>query len=161
MKTKAFEHSFVFPRYIYPTVGNWTFLRFARAAQKKGCNGTNKNMTLARIRTKVPGFSSADAITTKPRVPVEGLISRRVSIFTILQKKPTDSHSYLLYISCHPVHIKNSIIYSQFLRYKRICTRNTDFIDHSKKLTTHLLHKAYPVKVITKQWNKVTKIPRT
>ena len=56
--------------------------------------------------------------------------------------------------------MKNSIIYSQFLRYKRICTRNTDFIDHSNELTTHLLHKAYPIKVITKQWNKVEKIPR-
>ena len=37
---------------------------------------------------------------------------------------------------------------SQFLRYKRICTRKTDFIDHSKELTTHLLHKAYPIKVM-------------
>ena len=82
-------------------------------------------------------------------------------IFTTLHKKPTDSHSYLHYNSCHPVHIKNSIIFCQFIRYKRICTRNTDFIDHSKDLTTHLLHKAYPFKVITKQWNKVTKIPRT
>ena len=77
-----------------------------------------------------------------------------------LYKKPTDSRSYLHYNSCHPVHIKNSIIYSQFLGFKRICTRNTDFIDHSKKSTTHLLRKAYPIKVITKQWNEVTKIPR-
>ena len=29
-----------------------------------------KNLTLARIRTQVHGFSSADALTTKPRVPV-------------------------------------------------------------------------------------------
>ena len=65
------------------------------------------------------------------------------------------------YTSCHPVHIKDSIIYSLFLRYKRICTRNTDVIEHSKGLTTHLLDKAYPIKVIIEQWNKVTKIPRT
>ena len=82
-------------------------------------------------------------------------------IFTTLHIKPTYSHSYLHYNSCHPVHIKNSIIYSQFQRYKRICTRNTDFIHHSKELTTHLLHKAYAIKVITRQWNKVKKIPRT
>ena len=43
---------------------NWTFKRFARAAQKKGHNGTNKNLTLAGSRTQVPGFSSADAIAT-------------------------------------------------------------------------------------------------
>ena len=29
-----------------------------------------QNMTLARIRTQVPGFSSADALPTMPRVPV-------------------------------------------------------------------------------------------
>ena len=29
-----------------------------------------KNLTLARIQTQVPGFSSADALATKPRVPV-------------------------------------------------------------------------------------------
>ena len=28
------------------------------------------NLTLARTRTQVPGFSSADALTTKLRVPV-------------------------------------------------------------------------------------------
>ena len=65
------------------------------------------------------------------------------------------------YTSCHPVHIKNSIIYSQFLRHKIICTRNTDFIEHSKEFTTHLLHMAYPIKVIIKQWNNVNRIPRT
>ena len=31
-----------------------------------------KNLTLAGSRTQVSGFSSADAITTKPRVPVAG-----------------------------------------------------------------------------------------
>ena len=30
------------------------------------------NLTLARSRTKVPGFSSADAVTAMPRVPVAG-----------------------------------------------------------------------------------------
>ena len=28
------------------------------------------NLILARIRTQVPGFSNADALSTKPRVPV-------------------------------------------------------------------------------------------
>ena len=51
---------------------NWTFQRFARAAQKKERNETNINMTLAGSRTQDPGFSSADAMTTKPRVTVAG-----------------------------------------------------------------------------------------
>ena len=57
--------------YAYPC-RNWTFQRFARAVHKKGRNGTTKNLTLFGCRTQVPGFSSADAITTKPRVPVAG-----------------------------------------------------------------------------------------
>ena len=48
---------------------------------------------------------------------------RHDKILTTLHKKPTDSHGYLHYTTCHPVHIKD-IIYSQFPRYKRICTRN-------------------------------------
>ena len=78
--------------------------------------------------------------TTLPLLDVTVQIAQN-KIFATLHKKPTDSLSYLHYNSCHPVHIKNSIIYSQFLRYKRICTRNTDFIEHSKKFTTHLFHK--------------------
>ena len=54
----------------------------------------------------------------------------------------------------------DSIIYSKFLRYKIICTRGTDFIEHSKELTTHLLHKAYHIKDNIKQWNEVNKIPQ-
>ena len=32
----------------------------------------SKNLTLAGSRTQVPGFSSADAVTAMPRVPVAG-----------------------------------------------------------------------------------------
>ena len=37
---------------------------------RKDATEKMKNMTLARIRTQVPGFSSPDALATKPRVPV-------------------------------------------------------------------------------------------
>ena len=36
--------------------------------------------------------------------------------------KPTDGHQYLHYDSCHADHIKRSIIFSQTLRLKRICS---------------------------------------
>ena len=101
-------------------------------------------------------FTHERSKTKLPFLDVSVQIAQN-KIFPTLHKEPTDSHSYLHYNSCHPVHIMNSIIYSQFLRYKRICTRNTDFINDSKELTTHLLHEAYLIKVITKQWNKVTK----
>ena len=39
-----------------------------------------------------------------------------------LYVKPTDTHSYLDYKSCHPQSNKSSIPYSQFLRIRRNCT---------------------------------------
>ena len=38
--------------------------------QHRRNDATELNLTLARIRNQVPGFSSADALTTMPRVPV-------------------------------------------------------------------------------------------
>ena len=38
--------------------------------RRKDATEQMKYMTLARTRTQVPGFSSADALTTKLRVPV-------------------------------------------------------------------------------------------
>ena len=40
--------------------------------RRKDATEQIKNMTLAGSLTQVPGFSSADAITTKPRVPEAG-----------------------------------------------------------------------------------------
>ena len=51
--------------YAYPC-RNWTFQRFARAAQKKGRNGTNKKSDTRWESNLGPLFSCADAITTKP-----------------------------------------------------------------------------------------------
>ena len=45
---------------------------------------------------------------------------------TSVHYKPTDSHSYLLYSSSDPSHIKNSIPYSQFLRLRRLCSDDSD-----------------------------------
>ena len=98
--------------------------------------------------------------TTLPFLDVSVQIAQK-TIFATLHKNPTDNHNYLHNTSCYTVHIKESLIYCQFLRFKRICTRNTDYVDHSKELTTHLLNEACPINVIIKQWNKVTKIQRT
>ena len=38
--------------------------------RRKDATEQMKNLTLARTRTLVPGFSSADALTTRIRVPV-------------------------------------------------------------------------------------------
>ena len=74
--------------------------------------------------------------------------------------KNTDNHRYLHSTSCHPMHMKNSIMFSQLLRCKRICSDRKDFIKHSKELVTHFLHIGYPIKVILKQLDKANKVSR-
>ena len=43
-------------------------------------------------------------------------------IITDFYCEPMDGHHYLHYDSCHADHIKRSIIFSQSLRLKRICS---------------------------------------
>ena len=62
------------------------------------------------------------------------MISRHASLCTSVHCKPTDSHSYLLYSSSHPSHVKNSIPYSQFLRLRRLCNDDSDFSSKSKEM---------------------------
>ena len=58
------------------------------------------------------------------------------------------------------MHMKNSIFFSQLLRYKRIRPDIKDFIKHGKELVTHFLHIGYPNKTILKQWDKVNRVHR-
>ena len=47
---------------------------------------------------------------------------------TNLHVKPTDTHQYLDYTSSHPEHTKKSIVHSQALRLRQICSFETDFV---------------------------------
>jgi hypothetical protein len=49
-----------------------------------------------------------------------------LSLCTSFFYKPTDAHSYLLYISSHPSSCRNSINFSQLLRFRRLCSRDED-----------------------------------
>ena len=53
---------------------------------------------------------------------------------TDLYCKSTDEHQYLHFDSCHASHTKTSIVYSQTLRMKRICSRKSDLIVNVNKL---------------------------
>ena len=77
-----------------------------------------------------------------------------------LNCKPTDRHSYLHYKTNHPIHLKNSVIFSKFLRCQRICSDHRDFIKCSKDLTHRFLIKGCPMTIIHKQWQKVVNIQR-
>ena len=64
------------------------------------------------------------------------------------------SHQYLHYDSCHAEHIKRSIMFSQTLQLKRICSQKSDLDFHVKELKNWFSKGSYPVKVISKQVNR-------
>ena len=81
-------------------------------------------------------------------------------ISTSLFTKETDTLSYLDYSSCHPVSCKKSIPYSQFLRLRRICSDEDDFVTQSKKLAFSFHRANYPDNVIQTGFDKAFAMDR-
>ena len=80
---------------------------------------------------------------------------RNGALHTDLYIKPTDGHQYLHYQSSHPLHIKNSIPYSQALRVSRICSSEKDFKTHVSHMKEWFLARGYPEIVVNNQIDKV------
>ena len=72
-------------------------------------------------------------------------------VYSKLFCKPTDSHSYLEFNSCHPPNNETSIPYSQFLRIRRNCTEWEFFIQNGLKLTNLVREAFLKVNVITRK----------
>ena len=62
---------------------------------------------------------------------------------TDLYVKPTDTHQFLLSSSCHPRHVMNSIVYSQALRIKRICSDPANIEQHCLRLEQFFVLRGY------------------
>ena len=81
-------------------------------------------------------------------------------LWTDLYTKPTDSHSYLRYESCHPKHTMFSLPFSQFLRVRRNCTKLEDFEKHGMTLVNHFTKRGYPLVDLFKAYIKVRDLDR-
>ena len=81
-------------------------------------------------------------------------------IFSRLFCKPTDSHSYLEFNSCHPPQNKNSIPYSQFLRIRRNCTEWEDFLQNGLKLSAYFSIRGYPIELVMKAFLDTNRLTR-
>ena len=76
-------------------------------------------------------------------------------IYTDLYCKPIDRHQYLHYTSSHPGHVKKSIVYSQTLRLKGICSKRVDFQKHFKDMENWFGKRGYPEEVVKSQMERV------
>ena len=81
-------------------------------------------------------------------------------IATSVHYKPTDTHSYLMYTSCHPPACKNAIPFSQFLRLRRLCSCDDDYRTKAQEMRAFFLARDYPPSVVDKALKKVSKINR-
>ena len=62
--------------------------------------------------------------------------------------KPTECHQFLHFNFAHPFHNKNSIVYSQGLRIKRLCSSPLIFQKDLENLKTWFCKRGYPQKVV-------------
>ena len=84
----------------------------------------------------------------------DGILKTRV------YHKPTDNKQYLLYTSCHPLQQKNSIPYSLLIRARRICTKESEFIQEAKSIIKTLRQRKYPEEILTKAVIRILEVKR-
>ena len=75
-------------------------------------------------------------------------------LFTTLYTKPTDTRDYLFHTSAHPLSTKNGGPYGQFLRLRRICTKDYDFNMESRALFLAYRKGGYPKHILEEHFHK-------
>ena len=74
--------------------------------------------------------------------------------------KPTDSHQFLHYSSCHPGACKRSIPFAQAMRLRRICSKSCFFEKRAGDLVEFLLERGYRKAYVESQVDKVRRMTR-
>ena len=74
--------------------------------------------------------------------------------------KPTNTYSYLLTTSNHPNFIFENIPTSLFIRIRRICSSDIDYLHHSKNLSLQLMKRGYDCKKVQTKAREIGKINR-
>ena len=72
---------------------------------------------------------------------------------TELHIKSIDKSQYLHYTSAHREHTKRSIVFSQALRFGRICSNETDFEKHLDYMESWVQTRGYPKHLVEKEMN--------
>ena len=88
-------------------------------------------------------------------------INKEQNLESTLYVKPTDICSLLHKQSFHPDTCKQSVIYSQALRYRRIITDNETLRTKLEKLNTNLIRRGYSIQEIDQQFQKVQQLSQT
>ena len=138
-----FENRFVYPYHTQPLV--WKrYIGDVFIIWTHGKPALDIFLHHLDICHKTIKFTMEDSTTTVNFLDITVIKNTENILETTLYCKPTDSHNYLLYSSEHPRHVVRAIPYSQVIRVKWICTRDSEFLRNSLMLCTHLLRRKYP-----------------
>ena len=102
--------------------------------------GMNSRTFLTFFLTVTQHFNSHQLLITKTELPFLD-INLRISedrIETSVFYKETDTHNYLHFSSFHPDQCKRAISYSLFLRLRRLCSGDDDFLIKSREMMAKL-----------------------
>ena len=125
--------------------------------------GGMNSMTLVTLfLTSIQHFNSHQTIT-ETELPFLD-INLRISedrIQTSAFYKETDTHNYLNFSSFHPDHCRRAIPYSQFLRLRRLCSDDDDFLIKSREMMTFFTQRGYQLTSLEQDLRKVTTIGRS
>ena len=81
-------------------------------------------------------------------------------LHTNLYCKPTDSHNYLMYSSEHTRHVLKGIPFSQFVRIRRICSRDSEFFQNCFMLSSHFIRRGYPKNLVLEAMERASNLDR-
>ena len=95
-------------------------------------------------------FTCEHSLTSVNLLDTVVSVEENRSLKTRLYVKPTDSASYLHYQSAHPRHCIKGIPYGQFLRIRRICSDDSDFLEHCVEKGRHVVCGGYPAHFVAK-----------
>ncbi|KAL9963960.1 hypothetical protein ACROYT_G027524, partial [Oculina patagonica] len=80
---------------------------------------------------------------------------------TSIHYKATDTHSYLHHDSSHPRHCKESLPHSQFLRLRRLCSDNADFLNQAHEMASFFERRGYNPQTLQQDLEKIKDLSQT
>ena len=78
---------------------------------------------------------------------------------TNLYYNSTDGHQYLHFESCHPSHTKSSMIFTQALKMRRICSKRSDLVTNVRKLKDWFKERDYSEDMFSKVTRRALETP--
>ena len=97
---------------------------------------------------RVYNFTSDNHVYMKEVKNFETELISGDRIRTSIHYKATDTHSFLHYDSSHPPHCKESLPYSQLLRFRRICSDQADSLDKAQEMASIFERRGYSAQTL-------------